>query len=143
MRQVRRTRKIKPSVTWTGDTTLKTDMQLNSELPVHRAPREIPSDIVGSLSVGALFTTKVHLEPRHDSGYEWAPLVQRYVMAYESLEDVPVPIGSLAMYSGEVRVAEQANRYANRSTVIQAIKHTFIVNGQRVIIHDLSWLQPA
>lgn len=49
-----------------------------------------------------------------------------------------LPVGSLALYFGEVRVEE-----AKKKLQMCVIRHVFIIGGGKYIIPDLNWIEPV
>lgn len=54
-----------------------------------------------------------------------------------------IALGSIAIYSGEVRVEEIAFKFArDMGTMVRANRHSFIINSQRFLVRDLNRFTP-
>jgi hypothetical protein len=129
-------KRVKPTVTWTGDRTSKTAMQVQSDLPYYQRPVDPPRDVAEALVLGpgTMFVTKEPLYPQQGHQYPFAPVYPHYGPP----EAAPIKKGQLVLYAGEVRCSEQRD-----GKIFQAVKHTFIMGGCRYILHDLTKVKPV
>lgn len=110
---------------------------------------DVPVDIVPYLNVGAMFYVEIDATKfPHAKGLMcWNGLVASdvsirgvLVIAFDPSRPVNVTNGSIAVYVGTVRVPILNNR--TRQT-LQKVYHTFIIDGARYAVSDMSFMRPV
>lgn len=124
------------TVIWTDKNSGK-PAPFAKQLPAYKpgedsSPSEWPLEM---LTVGSLFVTcsPLHVDPRaSDSQYPPLQLAKRTAAT--------VPVGSMAIYAGPVRVEERHRGFGGK--IVTVTRHTFVVASARYVV-DLAYVKPA
>lgn len=98
--------------------------------------KKTAQSLEGKLYVGAIFTTLSAMYTPEVPGNTPPPFPYITKAGYSDHADVPK--GAVCIYAGIVRVEE-----LNGSTPVRAPRHSFVINGRRVLIINLNLFKPA
>lgn len=129
------------SVTWKDPVS-----RMPVALPMpHLSEVQLPPELLESyssrLTVGSLWTLRTDLKV--ESNYP-SPRFKQHEFPYVDVASYydPVrvaPAGSMAVYTGTVRVEETSNH--NR--IVSCLRHSFLITGSRYLTRDLGLFTPA
>jgi hypothetical protein len=132
----------KPKVTWKEPEVYRTShLRPYPYIPNTDLMPGTVETYMTSLVPGALFVTTNILRPdeRYNVGYEKHPHAYLHADPYSWGTSVTYPVGTVAVYAGQVRV-EEADR---RGDKMRVPRHSFIVGGVQYITTNLNDFKPA
>jgi hypothetical protein len=139
--------KKKRIVTWLNKPPNPSKPRAKKKIPT--PTNVVPDDIVPYLNVGAMFYVEIDTTkfPRAKGLMCWNGLASMdadvrgvLVIVFDPTRPVNVVNGSIAVYAGTVRVPIRNNR---TKQTLQKVYHSFIIDGSRYAVSDMSFMRPV
>lgn len=127
----------KKHVIWKVDRHVDTPARKRQYFPDAPLAEEVREKYERSLIPGAMFILKTTLCVMPDNGREPPPFPYATESWYVN-ELAAGMVGHVAIYTGQVRVEEQAGKGP-----IRVPRHSFIINGGRYLVTNLNLLDPV
>jgi len=125
-------------VIWKVDRESSPVMRPRPYIPDVPLTEETSKSFEGQLESGNLFFTTKSLSSQDQSRGTIPPPYPYLFEVWGWGQTIEVPAGSMAVYSGTIRVEETKGQASIRS-----LRHSFIIGGKRYITNNLNHFSPA
>ena len=136
-------------IVWTPDVSnQQQDLKLNRFSPDIELTTDNVDMFANKLIHGGLFCTNCYLfiERSYDDLYAALPPFP-YLIAHSkhgraAMADTTIAVGSIAIYSGTIRVDEALIKSSRQKTLARANRHSFIIDSKRFLVRNLNAFTP-